>query len=161
MKYALIKDGQVLQYRDFGQEQPPELSPNKGKWVPYIEEPYPTLTEDQVAESVTAITASSVTLYWSIRAKTDLEKWEQPEYKLKIVAPIELFNTQQGQLILLWYNLKKLPYEAKGEAVHLYCNRVDNQHVGYVNQLIGAGLIEVWEKTEENVIRIYSIINIV
>lgn len=161
MKYALIKDLTLFQLHDFGGDTPPELSPNKGKWVPYIEEPYPTLTEDQVAESVTAITEASVTMYWSIRAKTDLEKWEQPEYKLKIVAPIELFDTQQGQLILLWYNLKKLPYETKGEQVHLYCNRVDNKHIGYVNQLIGAGLIEVWERTEDSVIRIYSIINIV
>ena len=157
MKYALIKDTQVLQYHDFGQEQPPELSPNKGKWVPYIEEPYPTLTEDQVAESVTAITEASVTLYWSIRAKTDLEKWEQPDYRLKIVAPIELFNTMDGQLIILWYNLMKLPYETKGEFVHLYCNRVDRRHVAYVSQLISAGLIEVWERTEESVIRIYTI----
>ena len=125
MKYALIKDGQVLQYHDFGQDQPPELSQNKGKWLPYSEEPYPTVTDNQVAESVTAITEASVTLYWGIRAKTDLEKWEQPDYRLKIVAPIELFNTMDGQLIILWYNLMKLPYETKGEFVHLYCNRAD------------------------------------
>lgn len=159
MKYALIKEGQLQQVREFGNEIPPELATVKGRWLPYIEDPYPTLTDDQTAESVIAITESSVMQYWSIRAKTDLEKWEQPDYKLKIVAPIELFNTQQGQLILLWYNLKKLPYEAKGEQVHLYCNRVDSQHIAYVNQLIGASLIEVWEKTQESVIQIYSIQN--
>jgi hypothetical protein len=157
MKYALIKDGQVIQIRDFGEQTPPDLNPVKGKWLPYTEEPYPEVSDSQIAESVTAITQSGVNLYWSIRAKTDLEKWEQPDYRLKIVAPIELFNTMDGQLIILWYNLMKLPYETKGELVHLYCNRVDRRHVAYVSQLISAGLIEVWERNEENVIRIYTI----
>ena len=155
--HALIKDGQVIKYHDFGIEQPPELNPVKGKWLPYTEELYPEVSDSQIAESVITITAEAVNLYWSIRSKTNLDLWEQPDYKLKIIAPIQLFGTDTGKEILLWYQLKRLPFEAKGEQVHLYCNRVDGQHIAYVSQLISAGLIEVWERNEGSVIQIYSI----
>lgn len=157
MKYALIKDTQVLQYHDFGQEQPPELSLNKGKWVPYTEESQPTTSDAEIAESVITITDAGVHMGWVVRLKTAIELWDQPDYKLKIVAPIQLFGTDTGKEILLWYQLKRLPFEAKGEQVHLYCNRIDNQHIAYVNQLTSVGMIEVWEKVDNEVIQIYSI----
>ena len=58
--YALVKDNTVIKTHDFV-EAPPNLTVNKGKWVPYIivEPPYNQTVQSRVA--VTTITASEVT----------------------------------------------------------------------------------------------------
>lgn len=157
MKYARVLNGTILEIRIFS-DQPPTLAENKGVWLPVEEDPYPELLENETAEPLTTITTDAVIYSWVVRTKTALELWQYPEFSLKIVAPATLYQTNEGKDILLWFQLNKLAFERKGDDVHLYCNKIESQHIGYVNQLLAGNLIEVWEKTQENVVQIYSII---
>lgn len=157
MKHALVKNNTALEFKDFPQGEAPILAANKGQWMPVAELEPPTVTEDETYTQVAYTDDGHYCITYVVRPLTELEKWMFPEYKLKIIAPVQLYNTVQGKDILLWYQLNELPFKKKGDYVHLYCNMIESQHLQYVNELLMAENIEVWQKTDDSIIQIYSI----
>lgn len=157
MKHALVKNNTALEFKDFAPGEAPILAANKGQWMPVAELEPPTVTEDETYDQVSYEADGEWCITYVVRNLTPLEKWMFLEYKLKIIAPVQLYNTVQGKDILLWFQLNELPFKKKGDYVHLYCNMIESQHLQYVNELLIAENIEVWQKTDDSIIQIYSI----
>lgn len=75
MRYALVKDGEVLRTHDFGDDDAPELSPNKGAWLPVEVLPDPTYDADAevLEDAAYAVFDSRVEHGRTKRARTLLE----------------------------------------------------------------------------------------
>lgn len=127
MKYALILNGSPHEFKNFT-ETPPVLSANKGRWLPVVEDAYPELTQNQVAELVQYELDEHWFMTWVTRLKTTIELWDYPEFAKRIVAPKNLIFEQIGLAMKSWFDLNKLPVELIGDNVYLYCNEILNAH---------------------------------
>jgi hypothetical protein len=69
MKYALVKDGAIIKQREFD-DAPPDLSPNKGKWLRLIIPPGPAVdAATQKIERVVTINPNNVTITFTVSDK--------------------------------------------------------------------------------------------
>lgn len=127
MKYTLINNGSLIEFKHFA-ETPPVLSANKGRWLPVVEDDYPILTQNQVAELVQYESDEHWFMTWVTRSKTAIELWDYPEFVVRITAPKELIFDQVGMGMKLWFDLNKLPVDLIGDNVYLYCNEILNAH---------------------------------
>jgi hypothetical protein len=68
--------------------------------------------------------------------------WVHPEYKLRIVAPVELIMQDIGIKMYVWFQLNNLPVEKVNGGVHLYCNEILTSHQSIIDGLEGVITIE-------------------
>lgn len=146
MKYALILNGSPHEFKHFT-ETPPVLSANKGRWLPVVEDDYPTLTQNQVAELLQYESENTWFMTWVTRLKTAIELWDYPEFAKRIVAPKNLIFEQIGLAMKSWFDLNGLPVKLNGEQVYLYCNVILPEHEAIV---AGYGNILTIEERPEN-----------
>lgn len=146
MKYALINNGSPIEFKNFT-ETPPVLSANKGRWLIVIEEPYPELSQNHVAELFQFESDNLWFMSWQIRTKTAIELWDHPEFAKRIVAPKNLIFEQIGLAMKSWFDLNGLPVKLNGEQVYLYCNVILPEHEAIVSSY---GEILTIEERPEN-----------
>ncbi len=71
--HDLIKDGSIIQSRDFGSDTPPVLAGNKGEWFPRVTigPPYDPATQNR--ELVKTVTATESVWTYTVTEKTQGE----------------------------------------------------------------------------------------
>lgn len=83
---------------------------------------------------------------YTVRDYTEYElavrDWVHPEYKLRIVAPVELIMQDIGIKMYGWFQLNNLPVEKVNGGVHLYCNEILTSHQSIIDGLEGVITIE-------------------
>lgn len=76
---------------------------------------------------------------WEVYTLSEADKarmsWLHPDYKLRIVAPLQLALTDIGAKIYTWFNINSLPVEKAGDMVHLYCNEILPEHTAILTEL--------------------------
>jgi hypothetical protein len=60
--------------------------------------------------------------------------WLHPDYEKRIIAPATI-ATSYPELLFELTVVRKLPVEAVGENVHIYCNYIDPEHQQLVDAL--------------------------
>lgn len=61
--------------------------------------------------------------------------WNEPDYQLRIKAPLQLALSDLGAKIYTWFSINALPVEKVGSEVHLYCNEVLPEHTAILTEM--------------------------
>lgn len=76
---------------------------------------------------------------WEVFNLSEADKarmsWLHPDYKLRIVAPLQLALTDIGAKIYTWFSINGLPVEKSGDMVHLYCNEILPDHTAILTEM--------------------------
>lgn len=75
-----------------------------------------------------------------------LKQWEGGDLDIKVIAPIELVLTEFGVKMKGWFELLGLPIIPKGDKVHLYCAKIDEQFKATVDDLVSKNVLTIINK---------------
>jgi len=128
IKYALIKDGNCIQYRMFEEDEQPALTENKGEWRKVQADLIPTYDpETEVLVSTGKKWYGNWKIEHTIRDKTALELWKHPEYSMKITLPSAKVPNYAALAVFLM--AQKLPiYMDKSANTEVYLNEILPEH---------------------------------
>jgi hypothetical protein len=113
-------------------------------WFEYIDNPptyAPNYQKLQRGEVINGV------VHYNVIDLTDreiaLQQWEGGDLELKVIAPIELVLTEFGIKMKGWFELLGLPIIPKGDKVHLYCAKIDDQFKATVDDLVSKNVLKI------------------
>lgn len=71
-----------------------------------------------------------------------MEDWQYPQFTKRIIAPMQLVMEDIGSKMYNWFNINDFPIVKKEPIVHVYCNKILEEHMGIITAFEGIITIE-------------------